>query len=241
MARLRAHRRGAVMLARGSLGNPWRFERLLGRREAARTGRRSPASCVGDRPRRGAPRASSAPAATCASSTPGTRTRSGFTSGRAAARERPRHGRSTGGARRSDARRGADRPRCPRVAATPLGGGRVATLADPSDLCQLLPKAMDGGFFYGPRDRPHPGRPRGAQGQDRAPLDRPAAGGGRADQGGARVRRHLRELGVRRRQERAGDAREADRRARGQAPLRHGHRRGRASPPRWSRSARSCT
>ena len=63
--------------------------------------------------------------------------------------------------------------------------------------------------------------------------------GGRAHQGGSRVRRHLRERRVRRRQERAGDAREADLRPRGEAPQRTrdrrevgGHRRGqrRASP-----------
>ena len=43
--------------------------------------------------------------------------------------------------------------------------------------------------------------------------------GRRADQGSARVRRHLGELRVRRRQERAGDARGADRPARGEAAL----------------------
>ncbi len=43
------------------------------------------------------------------------------------------------------------------------------------------------------------------------PLHREAPRGRRADQGGARVRRHRRELRVRRRQERAGDARGADR------------------------------
>ena len=43
------------------------------------------------------------------------------------------------------------------------------------------------------------------------PLHRQAPRGRRADQGGARVRRHLRELRVRRRQERAGDARGPDR------------------------------
>ena len=55
----RSRRRGAdaVMLARGSLGNPWRFERLLGLRD----GEPTPAEvaselALGDRPRRGAPR-----------------------------------------------------------------------------------------------------------------------------------------------------------------------------------------
>ena len=43
----------------------------------------------------------------------------------------------------------------------------------------------------------------------------------------ARLRRHLRELRVRRRQERAGDARAAHLRPRGAAAQRHRHRRGR--------------
>ena len=47
----------AVMLARGSLGNPWRFERLLGRRESdAQLARGVRRAALGDRPRRGAPR-----------------------------------------------------------------------------------------------------------------------------------------------------------------------------------------
>src|SRR3954454_826718 len=71
---------------------------------------------------------------------------------------------------------------------------------------------------------PHPRRPREAQGRDRAPLHGEAERGRRAHQGGARLRRHLRELGVRRRQERAGDARGADRVARGQAALGLGDR-----------------
>ena len=67
----------AVMIARGSLGNPWVFEELTGRRSeppGPRRGRRRAA--LGDRPRRGAPRARSGRAATCASSTPGTWSRS---------------------------------------------------------------------------------------------------------------------------------------------------------------------
>ena len=54
---------------------------------------------------------------------------------------------------------------------------------------------------------------------DQAPRGR------RSDQGGARVRRHLRELRVRRRQERAGPARAAHRPARGAAPPRERRRR----------------
>ena len=61
--------------------------------------------------------------------------------------------------------------------------------------------------------------------------------GGRAHQGGARVRRHLGELRVRRRQERADDARAADRAARGAPALGAGRRHRRTSRPTSSRSA----
>ena len=66
----------AVMLARGSLGNPWRFERLLGLRDGAAVARGDRAGAALGRSI--APRStweSSAPGATCASSTPGTPTR----------------------------------------------------------------------------------------------------------------------------------------------------------------------
>src|SRR4051812_12499484 len=72
---------------------------------------------------------------------------------------------------------------------------------------------------------PHPRGTREAQAGDRVPVDHQASRGRRAHQGGARVRRHLRELGVRRRQERAGDAGGAHRHAGGQAPLGLGDRR----------------
>src|SRR3954468_15684402 len=72
---------------------------------------------------------------------------------------------------------------------------------------------------------PHPRGTREAQAGDRVPVDHQASRGRRAHQGGARVRRHLRELRVRRRQERAGDAGGADRHAGGQAPLGLGDRR----------------
>jgi tRNA-dihydrouridine synthase B len=68
----------AVMLARGSLGNPWRFARLLWRprlRSLAAGGSRR--ARVGDRTRRGA----TGPAVTCASPTPGTPTRFGSRGG----------------------------------------------------------------------------------------------------------------------------------------------------------------
>ena len=69
----------AVMLARGSLGNPWRFARLLGRyeRRAEPRGGARRSSRLGHRR---APRTTSAPsarAAICASSIPGTPTRWG--------------------------------------------------------------------------------------------------------------------------------------------------------------------
>ena len=57
-AAYRASGAAAVMIARGALGNPWIFGELTGsafERAAARRGRRRAA--VGDRPRRGAPRA----------------------------------------------------------------------------------------------------------------------------------------------------------------------------------------
>ena len=75
------------MLARGSLGNPWRFERLLGLREGEPSAEEVVERArVGDRL---APRSTSgpsAPVATCASSTPGTPTRLGLSKrGRGAA------------------------------------------------------------------------------------------------------------------------------------------------------------
>ena len=71
--------------------------------------------------------------------------------------------------------------------------------------------------------------------------DRQAPRSRRAHQGGARVRRHLRELRVRRRQERAGDARGADRAARGEAALGDGDRPSRPLAPTSCASARSST
>ena len=62
----------AVMLARGSLGNPWLFSRLLGRFEREPTGKRSWMSCAGRSSGPPSISASSAPRATCASSIPGT-------------------------------------------------------------------------------------------------------------------------------------------------------------------------
>src|SRR5829696_801907 len=81
----------------------------------------------------------------------------------------------------------------------------------------------------------HPRGARQAEGRDRAPLHRQAPRGRRAHQGSARVRRHLRELRVRRRQERAGDARGADRVAGGEAALGVGDRRLRARLERRAR------
>ena len=209
----------AVMLARGSLGNPWRFERLLGLRE----GEPTPAevrgrAALGDRP---LPRSTSAPsarAATCASSTPGTP--SGWTCP------------SRSGHELVDARP----PPPPRAALSSCGSSRVAEsprcsrLTDPADAdrllhCRVPPGSSIGGFSM-PRETLL--TPEGLE-ELKAKIEHLSGARRRevadAHQGGARVRRHLRELRVRRRQERAGHAREADRRPRGQAAQRPGDRR----------------
>ena len=64
---------------------------------------------------------------------------------------------------------------------------------------------------------PHARRTGEAQGRTGAALDGAPSRGRRADQGGARIRGHQRELRVQRRQERAGDARDADRATRRKA------------------------
>ena len=62
-----------VLLARGSLGNPWLFEQLLGTRSgAADSRRRSSPSSIGWSTARASTSARNGPAATCASSTRGT-------------------------------------------------------------------------------------------------------------------------------------------------------------------------
>ncbi len=64
----------AVLLARGSLGNPWLFEQLLGMRDRRSGARGDPRRArLGDGTRGRASRAPSAPPATCASSIRGTR------------------------------------------------------------------------------------------------------------------------------------------------------------------------
>ena len=63
----------AVLLARGSLGNPWLFEQVLGRRVSRADARGDPGRArLGDRPRRASTWARTARPATCASSIPGT-------------------------------------------------------------------------------------------------------------------------------------------------------------------------
>src|SRR3954451_10527973 len=95
----------------------------------------------------------------------------------------------------------------------------------------LRPPAPSGVFVaateqkaHGTRRDPHPRRPRAAQGGTERASDHAPPRGGRAHQGRARVRGHLGELRVRRRKERADDARAAHRPARGAAALGPGRR-----------------
>ncbi len=187
-----------------------------------------------DRAGRRAPRRADARPATCASSTRGTWHGSGSsrrTPGRSASRcSAATRWRASG--RCSAAREPLGTP--PEGVSDELSGvrrrpGLAILLRSPEPSAPRHPRSQRG-FAVSPteprtRDRgshaegrhPHPRRPQEAQGRARAAVHREAPRGRRAHQGGARVRRHLRELRVRRRQERAGDGREPDRPAAGEA------------------------
>ena len=226
----------AVMIARGSLGNPWVFEELTGRRAEppgrARDRRRV---ALG---RSTGPRSTSAPSgrrATCASSTPGT-----WSAWRRPQEVADELQRSADLARARELIAGlADAYRgCLKRALI----GRLATLAIIARLCARVWRCMaaasgrffrSGSRFAAPHPSQsevvqsessgghHPGGARETQRGDRVPLDDQTARGRGADQGGARIRRHLRERRIRRRQERTGAARGADRPARREAAPRH--------------------
>ena len=217
----------AVMLARGSLGNPWLFEQLLGRRDDEPDRGRDPGRvALGHRPRRGASRAPSAPAATCASSTLGT---SSASAGRKELHTALQQTATVAEARAVLAR-AASATLLSRLSAALAGRSRVAilprSLGPEGRRRRLRARTGLSPSPHASRRHPHPRRPHQAQGRAGAPADRRPPRGRRADQGGAGVRRHLRELRVRRRQERAGDARGQDRPARGAHPRRDGRRPG---------------
>ena len=183
----------AVMLARGALGNPWLFAQVLGARDDEPTPRRGPRRArLGDRPRRRAPRRGPRRALP-AQVLPLVRRR-GWA----------RAARLQDALQRTDARpSSAPCWRCSRRPARPSGVSPVGL--DGRAVTCSPPRRTDGM----PKDVIL--TPEGLEklkAGDRVPLDHQAPRGRRAHQGGARVRRHLGELRVRRRQERAGDARE---------------------------------
>ena len=204
------------MLARGALGNPWLFEQVLGTR-GGRAGRRGGRArmAVGARPRRGAPGRGAGGGLPAASSTPGT---------------------SPGSAR---ARRSQDAlQRAAPVSEQRAVSGRLPRCYPRRPPEAPRPAASAGLLLFPTR----PGRPcrrtsssplKGSRSSSRrsSTSRRQAPRGCRAHQGGPGVRRHLRELRVRRRQERADDARGAHRHARGEAALGDRHRRSPSSTP----------
>ena len=221
------------MLARGALGNPWLFRELLGRRRApAEPGevlgelelddraRRSSTSAAarGALPTQVLPLVHRAPGARPRHARPSRRLRSAAGASRALATLSPER-------RRLSARRALLSPRPtrgpagPRYTAAPLTGSAAD---EPRSQSGVLRPGRGRNRHasearHAERRHPHPRRSPEAQGRARPALDREASRGRRTDQGGPGVRRHRRELRVRRRQERAGDAREPHRPAAGEA------------------------
>ena len=244
LRRLRAHRRrrrdARARLAR----QPVAVRGAARRARAGADARRGPRRArLGRWTARSSTSARARAAATCASSTPGTWRRVGAAEDRAAgAPADGLAGRRAGGAGgpREPAQRGADRR-------------YTAPLALPTTA--VAPSPLRAGFVCRPRTTPRqrppctrtsssPRKGSEAQGRAGAAADHPPTRGRRAHQGGPGVRRHLGELRVRRRQERAGDARAAHRAARGAPALGAGHRRqatSRRTPSRSARSSRSRT
>ena len=214
------------MLARGALGNPWLFEEVLGPpRRAARARRGARRARLGDR---------RAPASTSASQR----------AGRYLRRFYPWYVERLGLLARAGARALAGAL----VQAAVVRGGARAARRGPCRAARLtrslycaaaVATSQRGSHAEG--RHPHPRGTREAPVGARLPLHREAPRGRRADQGGPRVRRHRRERRIRRRQERAGDARGADRDRRREAAHGDGDRGRRRSRPTSSPSARSST
>ena len=221
------------MLARGSLGNPWRFERLLGQREgepsAAEVTRELRWVIESAEDHLGVERAGRY----LRKFYPWYADVLGLTKRAApAARDGARHGRRPP---RSGRFGGLARSRPGRLRRPPQDPLQARRSADSGCYTPASFRGGNGRVSHGEGRDPHTSGPRRAEVEDRLPLDAAPARGGRAHQGGARVRRHLGELRVRRRQERAGDAREADRRPRGEAAQRARDRRERGHERRGER------
>ena len=205
----------AVMLARGALGNPWLFARMLGTRDDEPTrdevARRA---ALGDGP--------------------GGRALGPDRAGRYLRKFYPWYVERLGeGKALQEALQRTDT-----VDGRPCDARRRC-FNRPEGRCYATGlSAPEWDRAHGQRRHPHPRRPREAQDRARGADHHQAPRGRRADQGRPRVRRHLRELGVRRREERAGDARVAHRVDRGEAALGDGRRRQRADERGRRRSAR---
>ena len=241
----------AVMIARGSLGNPWIFEQLTGARSAPpERGRGRGGAALGPRSRRRALGGASGRPATCASSTPGTSSGSAGTAPT----------RTASSARRASIEVRELLAEGPPASADPGFSSRrrrIAIIARrrPSEQANYPARfghlSMPGAHCGTDIEEEDTNVAREAlitqEGLDKlkSEIDHlstvEAARGRRADQGSARVRRHRRELRVRRRQERAGPARAADRPARGAAAPRQRRRREADRPGEGRRRRRSST